>query len=169
MPSPAPRATRRRRRRRRRWPDEVRGELAIGDAYPLRPSQNAAPRGDEELARARDDHPAARGAVALALDLAQDLAVHPRRGGHRPAAVEEERDARAPSLVEGIRARDLVAHELLAPARVERPAEARDRLAREVDAARGEVLVYVPEDVRALHRHPERGGRRPRDLEVARA
>src|SRR4051795_12833161 len=113
VPSPAPRATRRRRRRRRRWTDEVRGELAIGNAYPLRPRQNAAPRGDEQLARARDDHPAARGAVALALDLAQDLAVHPRCGGHRSAPVEQERDARAPPLVEGVRARDLVADEPL--------------------------------------------------------
>src|SRR4051794_12664850 len=113
-PSPAPSAMRRRRRRRRRGTDVVRGEPGIGDAYPLRPSQNAAARGDEQLARACDDHPAARGAVALALDLAQDLAIHPGRGGHRSAAVEQERDARAAPLVEDVRARDLVAHEPLA-------------------------------------------------------
>src|SRR3954452_6372971 len=70
-PSPAPSTI----RRRRRWTDEVGGALATVESYPLRPRQNAPAGSDEQLARARDDHAAPAGAVALAFDLAQDLAV----------------------------------------------------------------------------------------------
>src|SRR5205085_840681 len=59
--------------------------LAAGTARPALSRQHAAARGDGELAGRGDDRAARRAAVALALDLAEDLAVHPGGGGHRPA------------------------------------------------------------------------------------
>ena len=79
------------------------------------------------LRGAGHDRAAGARAVAVALDLAQDLPVHPGRRADRRAAAEQQRDAREALLVERVRPGDLVAQQRRPRARRGR-AEARDGL-----------------------------------------
>ncbi|CAB4901995.1 unannotated protein [freshwater metagenome] len=124
--------------------------------------------GERQPAAAGDDRASRPAAVALALDLAQDAAVHDRGGGDRAAAGAQVDDAREALLVERVGARDLVAQDGLAAAGRQR-AEALHRLGRHVDAALPGVLVDVAQDVRALHRAAERRGGRQRAVGVVHA
>ena len=97
------------------------GSRLPGDAGSRPPRDTG---GDGELAGARDGRAPRRGAEAVALDLAQDLAVHGAGGGDRPAARAQLGDAREPLVVERVRARDLLPQERRAPPRERGPCRA---------------------------------------------
>src|SRR5688572_8740024 len=96
-------------------------------AYPAR-SLGTARRGPDHPARGRPRLAAAAhrgaaraGAVAVAFDLAQDLAVHPGRRTHGHRALAQVAHARETLLIARVGLGDLVAQERLARARQRRP------------------------------------------------
>src|ERR671916_1680793 len=100
-----------------------------------------------------------RAAVAVALDLAQDLAVHERGGAHGAATASELGAAGDPELIVRVGASDLRAHKALALAgRVGGETRPASRRVRKVRASARAVLVEVAQDVRPLHGDAQRGG-----------
>ncbi len=109
----------------------------VGASGPRRPRRlRAAAHRDVELAPPRHDGAAGPRAVALALDLAEDLAVHPGRRRTAAWPCAQQRDPGQPLVVAGVGAwrSGRAAAGSRAPGPTRR-AEALGRLAREVEAA----------------------------------